>query len=100
MSDEKFHSFLHCKYLTQYHKICNDYNYHIKANVEKLTDIGDAIEVIDEPMGVDITTHVISYDYDCILGKYTELEFGNFKQKVSGLMGTVSSTIQQSVEQK
>ena len=31
MSDEKFHSFLHCKYLTQYHKICNDYNYHIKA---------------------------------------------------------------------
>lgn len=74
-------------------------NYTLKANVEKLTDIGDTIEVIDEPMGVDITTHVISYDYDCILGKYTELEFGNFQQKVSGLMGTVSSTIQQSVEQ-
>lgn len=74
-------------------------NYTLKANVEKLTDIGDTIEVIDEPMDVDITTHVISYDYDCILEKYTELEFGNFKQKVSGLMGTVSSTIQQSVEQ-
>lgn len=73
-------------------------NYTLKANVEKLTDIGDTIEVIDEPMGIDIMTHVISYDYDCILGKYTELEFGNFKQKVSGLMGTVSSTIQQSVE--
>lgn len=72
-------------------------NYTLKANVEKLTDIGDTIEVIDEPMGVDITTHVISYDYDCILGKYTELEFGNFQQKVSGLMGTISSTIQQSV---
>lgn len=74
-------------------------NYTLKANLEKLTDIGDTIEVIDEPMGVDITTHVISYDYDCILGKYTELEFGNFQQKVSDLMGTVSSTIQQSVEQ-
>ena len=73
-------------------------NYTLKANVEKLTDIGDTIEVIDEPMDVDITTHVISYDYDCILGKYTELEFGNFQQKVSGLMDTVSSTIQQSVE--
>lgn len=73
-------------------------NYTLKANVEKLTDIGDTIEVIDEPMSVDITTHVISYDYDCILEKYTELEFGNFQQKVSGLMGTVSSTIQQSVE--
>lgn len=74
-------------------------NYTLKANIEKLTDIGDTIEVIDEPMGVDITTHVISYEYDCILGKYTELEFGNFQQKVSDLMGTVSSTIQHSVEQ-
>lgn len=73
-------------------------NYTLKANVEKLTDIGDTIEVIDEPMGVDITAHVISYDYDCILEKYTELEFGNFQQKVSDLMGTVSSTIEQSVE--
>ena len=73
-------------------------NYTLKANVEKLTDIGDTIEVIDEPMGVDITTHVISYEYDCILGKYTELEFGNFQQKVSNLMDTVSATIEQSVE--
>lgn len=73
-------------------------NYTLKANVEKLTDIGDTIEVIDESMGVDITTHIISYDYDCILGKYTELEFGNFQQKVSDLMGTVSATIEQSVE--
>lgn len=74
-------------------------NYTLKANLEKLTDIGDTIEVIDEPMGINIVTHVISYEYDCILGKYTELEFGNFQQKVSDLMGTVSSTIQQSVEQ-
>ena len=73
-------------------------NYTLKANIEKVTDIGDTIEVIDEPMGVDIKTHIISYDYDCILGKYTELEFGNFQQKVSVLMDTVSSTIQQSVE--
>lgn len=73
-------------------------NYTLKANIEKVTDIGDTIEVIDEPMGVDIITHVISYDYDCILGKYTELEFGNFQQKVSDLMGTVSSTIEKSVE--
>lgn len=74
-------------------------NYTLKANLEKLTDIGDTIEVIDEPMGINIVTHVISYEYDCILGKYTELEFGNFQQKVSDLMGTVSSTIQQSIEQ-
>lgn len=74
-------------------------NYTLKANVEKLTDIGDTIEVIDDPIGVDITTHVISYEYDCLLKQYTQLEFGNFQQKVSGLMDSVSSAIQQSVEQ-
>ena len=74
-------------------------NYTLKANIEKLTDIGDTIEVIDEPMGVDITTHVISYEYDCLLKQYTQLEFGNFQQKVSSLMDSVGSAIQESVEQ-
>lgn len=67
-------------------------NYTLKANLEKITDIGDTIEVIDERLGVDITTNLISYDYDCILGKYTELEFGNFTQKLSNLLGTITSS--------
>lgn len=66
-------------------------NYTLKANVEKITDIGDIIEVIDEPMDVDIMTSVISYDYDCILGKYTELEFGNFTLQLKNLQSTITA---------
>lgn len=66
-------------------------NYTLKANVEKITDIGDIIEVIDEPMDVDIMTSVISYDYDCILGKYTELEFGNFTPQLKNLQSTITA---------
>lgn len=66
-------------------------NYTLKANVEKITDIGDIIEVIDEPMGVDVMTSVISYDYDCILGKYTELEFGNFAPQLKNLQSTITA---------
>ncbi|MCM1506061.1 MAG: phage tail protein [Ruminococcus flavefaciens] len=66
-------------------------NYTLKANVEKLTDIGDIIEVIDERLGIKLLTNVISYDYDCILEEYRELEFGNFKKTLSGLMGSVTA---------
>ena len=74
-------------------------NYTLKANVEKLTDIGDIIQVIDERLNINLETNVISYDYDCILKKYTELEFGNFTQKLSGLMSSISSTTQTAVNE-
>ena len=72
-------------------------NYTLKANVEKITDIGDVIEVDDERLGITLLTNVISYDYDCILGKYTELEFGNFTQKLSNLMSTISNNTQNAI---
>lgn len=74
-------------------------NYTLKANVEKLTDIGDTIEVIDERLGVDIMTNVIAYDYDCILNKYTELEFGNFTPKLSNLLTGISTATQQAINE-
>lgn len=67
-------------------------NYKMSANLEKITDIGDTIEVIDERMGLDMMTNVISFEYDCIQGRYTSIEFGTFKQTLSGLMGTVQQT--------
>lgn len=70
-------------------------NYTLKANVENITDVGDLIEVIDERLGIDIFTNVIAYDYDCILGKYTQLEFGNFTPKLSNLVGHISTQIRQ-----
>lgn len=72
-------------------------NYTLKANIDKVTDIGDTIEVQDERLNLDIMTNIIAYDYDCILGQYTELEFGNFKKKLSNLMGIISSSTQQQI---
>lgn len=74
-------------------------NYQLSANLEKITDIGDTIEVDDERLGVKITTQVIVYDYDCILGKYTNLEFGNFRRQLSNLMANITTQTQQIVQQ-
>lgn len=74
-------------------------NYTLKANIEKLTDIGDVIEVIDERLGIKLLTNVISFDYDCILGKYTEIEFGNFTQKLDNLMTTISNNTQTAINE-
>lgn len=74
-------------------------NYTLSANVEKVSDIGDTIQVIDEKLGVNILTNIIKYDYDCILDKYTQLEFGNFIPTLSGLMGNISNQTQQIVDE-
>lgn len=65
-------------------------NYTLDANLEKITDIGDTVEVIDSRLGLRLTTHVIAYDYDCILGKYKSLQFGNFRQTIENLMSTIT----------
>ena len=73
-------------------------NYELKANLEQAVDIGDKIEVIDERLGVNIFTNVIAYEYDCLTGKYVSVEFGNFKKKLSDILGHVSSTVSEKVE--
>lgn len=74
-------------------------NYTLKANLEKITDIGDIVEVIDERLGINILTNVISFDYDCILEKYTEIEFGNFTKKLSNLITNISNTTQTAIKE-
>lgn len=69
-------------------------NYTLKANMERVTDVGDTVEVIDERLGVHILTDVIGFTYDCILGEYTEIEFGNFTKTLNGLAGTLQSSAQ------
>lgn len=66
-------------------------NYTLKANLERITDVGDTVEVIDERLGVNILTNVIVYDYDVILGQYTSVEFGNFRRTLESLMSTISA---------
>ena len=74
-------------------------NYTLKANMDKITDVGDTVEVIDERLGINILTHVLSYIYDCILGKYTEIEFGNAQPQLSNLMNSMQSTMDKAIEE-
>lgn len=72
-------------------------NYTLKANMEKITDIGDTVEVIDERLGINLITHVLSYVYDCILDKYTEIEFGNAQPQLSNLMSSIQSNMKTAI---
>lgn len=74
--------------------------YTLKANMERITDIGDIVEVIDERLGIDIMTNVIKYDYDCILNKYTEIEFGNFQKTLNNLVSNITSSVQSDVTEQ
>ena len=67
-------------------------NYELNANLEKITDIGDTIQVIDERLGINMMTSLISFDYDCILERYKTLQFGNFRKSVSDLTSYISTT--------
>lgn len=73
-------------------------NYTLKANLEKVTDIGDTIEVKDSRLGIDLMTNVIAFEYDCILNKYTQVEFGNFTQKLSNLLSGITASVNKDVE--
>ena len=75
-------------------------NYTLKANIENITDVGDTVEVIDERLGLNLLTNVISFDYDCILNKYTEVEFGNFNPKLSNLVSDINENTNNIVEEK
>lgn len=72
-------------------------NYTLKANMDKITDVGDTVEVKDERLGINLTTSVLSFIYDCILGKYTEIEFGNAQPQLSNLMSNVQNDIETAV---
>lgn len=74
-------------------------NYTLSANVEKVSDIGDTIQVIDERLGISILTNIISYEYDARAEKYTQLEFGNFTKSLNNLMGDINASTQKIVEE-
>lgn len=71
--------------------------YTLSANMDKITDIGDTVVVYDERLGVNITTHVIAYDYDAVLGEYTSITFGTISKGLSNLLSSVSQEINKEV---
>lgn len=66
-------------------------NYTVQANINSGLDIGDTVMVIDKKIGIDITTQVVSFIYDCISKKYTQMEFGNSKKRAKDLIKHVVS---------
>ena len=63
-----------------------------------MTDVGDTIYVIDEKLGIKLLTNVISFTFDCNLERYTEIEFGNFKNTLSGLVKNIQSSTNDQIE--
>ena len=67
--------------------------YTLKANIEKITDVGDVVQVYDQRLGLNLDAAVTAFNYDCILGKYTEIEFGSIGQSLSNLMSNVTNQV-------
>ena len=66
-------------------------NYTLDANLERISDVGDTIEVIDERLGINILTNLISFEYNCLLEKYIQVQFGNFTPKLESLIQTIEN---------
>lgn len=72
-------------------------NYSLSANMDKITDVGDVVEVFDERLGLSLSAAVISFEYDVILGKYINIEFGTQAQSLGDLMSGISAQIQTAI---
>lgn len=75
-------------------------SYTLKANLETITDIGDKIKVIHEPLKLSLTASVIAYNYNCILKKYTELSFGNFGKTLTGLLSDITDATNEAITEQ
>lgn len=73
-------------------------NYSVDAYIKDVSDVGDTIYVKHPKCKIDLITNVIAIEYDCILKKYTKIEFGNFKNKLKNLISNVTTTITDEVK--
>lgn len=72
-------------------------NYTLNANMDTITDIGDKVVVYDERLDVTLEAAVLAFEYDCILEKYTQIEFGTLSASLSKLMSTITTDINSSI---
>lgn len=97
-SDEDYTSRLKADLLTQataylIEHALPEINYTLKAHLQDVADVGDTIWVKHPRCQVDVETHVISVKWDAIKGEYKEIEFGNFRKKLSGLNSVMTAEI-------
>lgn len=69
-------------------------NYSVSANIDNVSDVGDKIIVRHPKCKRPIPTEVKSVKYDVIRGKYTAIEFGNFKKEVKNITKEIASFAQ------
>ena len=74
-------------------------NYTVDTCITDISDIGDTIYVKHPRCKIDLITNVIAIEYDCILEKYTRIEFGNFREKLQDLMTKISNKVEKEVNQ-
>lgn len=75
-------------------------NYSVSAYLENVSDVGDIILVKHPKCKVEITTNVISIRYDAIRGRYTKIEFGNFKKEIKNLRQEITSAVGKETDKK
>lgn len=75
-------------------------NYSVSASIDNVSDIGDLIYVKHPKCNVDIPTTVISVKYDAIRGKYTKIEFGNFKKEIKSLRQEIVAKVEKETNVK
>ena len=66
-------------------------NYSVSASIDNVSDVGDVLHIKHPKIKVDILTEVISVQYDAIRGKYTKIEFGNFKKELKNLSQSITT---------
>lgn len=74
-------------------------NYAVEANVDRISDTGDVVQVYDERLDLNLTASVISYDYNCLTGKFDKVEFGTLGNTLSGLLGGISASVSSQVSE-
>ena len=73
-------------------------NYSVSAKLDNVSDVGDVIRVKHPKCKIDIITNVISVKYDAIKGRYTAVEFGNFKREMKSLVNEVATVVKTDIE--
>jgi phage-related protein len=75
-------------------------NYSVSAKLENVSDVGDLIYVKHPKVNVNITTNVISIKYDAIKGKYSKIEFGNFKKELKTFSQSITAEAKKGAEEQ
>ena len=75
-------------------------NYSVSANLNNVSDVGDIIHVKHPRCNVNITTNVISVMYDVIKGKYSKIEFGNFKKELKNFSQVITAEVKKETEEQ